>query len=579
MFNINNFVRGLLFIFIAAISANGQSGNQDRIEDLFTLVRGVYSGDSAYNTVAYVEKFWRIAGNDGFNKSIHKVEQILLDAGYVEESNANDNSLMTYRIERRPMRRLTWEPEDAMVNIDGDEEPLLTYTTNRNMIAVNSWSTDSTIKGEIVYIPKPVSENIDKIDIKGKIVFAEASLRTVQGKAIEKGAIGVFVYDMPGYLKPEENVHSIQFKRIRQDDKAKPWAVILSNQARSRLLKKIETNGIVIASVSIDTRFYESEELTLVAEVKGHKYPEQRFVFSAHVQEPGANDNASGVGAQAEMARALAELVHRKEYAPDRTITFLFGDEIISTRRFIKDDAVRAKNIKWGMSLDMVGEDTDKTGGTFLIEKMPDPGAVWLRGDDQHTEWGGRPLDPKEIIPHYYNDLVLDIFQRQGKYSNWVVNSNPFEGGSDHTPFLRANIPGLLLWHFTDAFYHTDGDRIDKVSAASLQNVGTGALVTSMYLANADAETANQVLELTNRAASQRLDKEFQYSGNQLKDGGDLQHEVDVLTMWINYYQNVFESVKDMVPSNELDTIGTQIERNKTNFMEKGQELINELNY
>jgi hypothetical protein len=187
-------------------------------------------------------------------------------------------------------------------------------------------------------------------------------------------------------------------------------------------------------------------------------------------------------------------------------------------------------------------------------------------------------LDPKEIIPHYYNDLVLDIFQRQGKYSNWVVKSNPFEGGSDHVPFLRANIPGLLLWHFTDAFYHTDGDRIDKVSAATLQNVGTGALVTSMYLANSDAETANQVLELTNRAAFQRLDKEFQLSGNQLKDGGDLQHEVDVLTMWINYYQNVFESVKDLVPSNEMDAIGTQIDRYKTNFKEKGQEFINELN-
>ena len=32
------------------------------------------------------------------------------------------------------------------------------------------------------------------------------------------------------------------------------------------------------------------------------------------------------------------------------------------------------------MSLDMVGEDVKKTGGSFLIEKMPDPSAIWTRG-------------------------------------------------------------------------------------------------------------------------------------------------------------------------------------------------------
>ena len=44
------------------------------------------------------------------------------------------------------------------------------------------------------------------------------------------------------------------------------------------------------------------------------------------------------------------------------------------------------------------------------------------------------------------------------------MSTNPFEGGSDHTPFLQFKKPGVLFWHFTDVFYHTDGDRLDKVS-------------------------------------------------------------------------------------------------------------------
>ena len=35
-------------------------------------------------------------------------------------------------------------------------------------------------------------------------------------------------------------------------------------------------------------------------------------------------------------------------------------------------------------SLDMTGEDVAKTGGSFLVERYPDPGAVWERPWDPH---------------------------------------------------------------------------------------------------------------------------------------------------------------------------------------------------
>ena len=98
-----------------------------------------------------------------------------------------------------------------------------------------------------------------------------------------------------------------------------------------------------------------------MANARGVSFPDERFVFSAHVQEPGANDNATGVGTLAEMARVTAKLIKEKKFIPARTITFLWGDEIVSTGRYIRDDSVRAKGIHWGLSLDMVGEDITKT--------------------------------------------------------------------------------------------------------------------------------------------------------------------------------------------------------------------------
>ena len=539
----------LLLLLPVATWAQEQS-SFNPLDEYFQLVREEYNGENAYNTVAFVEQYWRIAGNEGFNKSISHVEKILKEAGYAEESSTMDETL-SYRIESRPMKSLTWEPLDATLQIVGEPEPLLQYSSNRNMIAVNSWSSEGTIRAEVLFVEEPVKESLKNLDVKGKILFSEGNLRGMASELTKQGALGVMDYYVPEYLNPSVNVNSIQFRGIRQDKDQKAWAIVLSTAAKERLMEKISAGEKVEVEVNIQTKLYQAEELTLVAEVKGAKFPEQRFVFSAHVQEPGANDNASGVGAQAEMARTLAALLKEGKFAPDRTITFLFGDEIISTRRFISDDANRAKNIRWGMSLDMVGEDTDKTGGTFLIEKMPDPAAVWLRGDDKHTEWGGSAMDKSKIVHHYYNDLVAQIFVHQGQYANWEVNVNPFEGGSDHVPFLRANIPGVLLWHFTDQFYHTDGDRIDKVSAKTLQNVGVGALVTSMFLASSDYQDANFTLRLLVDSFNSRLQTEVELSKSALLQGSDLDKEMEILNSWINYYVAVCDSVSDMLQKDD----------------------------
>jgi aminopeptidase YwaD len=193
---------------------------------------------------------------------------------------------------------------------------------------------------------------------------------------------------MPAYTKPEINKHSIQFNEIPYSDSTKHWAIFLSYGAREKLLAALQ-KGKTVVRVTTSSKIYPSEELTLVANVRGAIKPEERFVFSAHVQEPGANDNASGVGTLAEMARLTAVFVKNKKISPGRTITFLWGEEISSVDRYIRDDSMRARNIKWGLSLDMVGENTKKTGGSFLIEKIPDPSAIWTMGLDHHTEWGG----------------------------------------------------------------------------------------------------------------------------------------------------------------------------------------------
>ena len=532
------------YLFVLSLACSQKKDTPSISQEYFDIVRPSFSGDLAYETTDFVAQYWRVAGNTGFNKSVYWIAEHLEKAGYVLEDKATAANRLTYRIETREMEHPTWEPVSASLQIAGEETPLLVSERNRNMTYLNSTSTSKEgIIAEVVQLSKDTS--IADYNLKGKVVYSASSARGLYQEVLDKGALGIITYNNPSYLQPEKNTTSIQFRSLPPQTDSQFWGIALSYAAKERLESAL-AKGKVEVLVNIQTKTYESEELTVVANIKGAKLPKERLVFSAHIQEPGANDNASGVGAQLEMATLAADLFKTEEITLDRTMTFLWGDEIISTRRYIQEDSKRAASIKWGVSLDMVGENTAITGGSFLIEKMPDPSAVWTRGKDKHSEWGGKVLTLEDMKPHYLNDFMIDTFKNQGAFANWEVNTNPFEGGSDHTPFLNADIPGLLLWHFTDQFYHTDSDTIDKVSQETLKNVGTGALVSALILLNANTETAEQVLRTIENAALNRLKIEYELSVENMQNGANLKDEKVLLEAWEDWYSKTMLTVMDL---------------------------------
>src|SRR5215831_6868273 len=392
----------------------------DVVRHYLELTRPAFSGQRAYDQVAFMDQYFRWPGNTGFNASIHRVEDILKAAGYVEESKAPQGAVLTYRIEHRPIRQPAWDPVDASVTIIGEPSPVLQWSTNRNMLAIASFSTpDTGVVAQLVDVGKGTAPEYDKASVAGKIVLSDGGIGRVFPEAVQKrGAIGALAYSMPAYTVSETHRHSIQFGSIPYDSVKRSWGIPLSRDAVDHLRAAL-AKGPVKLRVKTASKMYPSDELTLVAEVHGTVAPTERYVLSAHVQEPGANDNASGVGDLSEMARVLGALVANKAIQPKRTITMLFGLEIQQTRNFLGDDSVRTKGVRWGLSLDMTGEDTKQTSGTFLIEKMPDPSAVWTRGEDHHSEWGGQPIAKSDIVPSYYNDYLLARCLDQAAATGW----------------------------------------------------------------------------------------------------------------------------------------------------------------
>jgi aminopeptidase YwaD len=504
-------------------------------------------GQRALTTVDYVQRFFRLPGNRGFDHAIDTVAALLRAAGYVAEEQAPPTARLVYRVESRPMPQAAWTPLQAELTLSGRTTPLQRFATNLNMIAINSGSTpDSGVRADVVDVGAGTEADFGKVNVTGRIVFSTGPARQVFPRAMQKGAIGVLnTQKLPEYNQQTRNSRAIQFSGIQRDSIRNGWLLWLSAQSADSLRAALAAGPVTVKAV-VSTLFETRPERTIVAEIRGRTRPAERFVYSAHVQEPGANDNASGVGALAEMARVAAQLVRRGAVNPQRTLTFLWGDEIRSTDRFIKEDSVRRTGIRWGMSLDMVGENTALTGGTFLIEKMPDPSAVWVRGEDQHTEWGGRVLAEKDIRPHWFNDFVRQRCLDRARTTNWVVKANPFEGGSDHTPFLNAQIPAVLLWHFSDQFYHTDLDRIDMVSPSTLANVGACALTAGLLLTDGSLSITRAALTELTTVAERALAIQAQLSRDTIAKGAKSADEQHVLEVWRDYYLTAIARIPDI---------------------------------
>ncbi len=333
---------------------------------------------------------------------------------------------------------------------------------------------------------------------------------------------------------------------------------------------------------------------TLIAEIPGEgPVANERIPLLAHVQEPGACDNASGIGTQLEIARALTEMIDTKALpAPKRTFTFIWGAELMMAKLWKHDNKAAFDATVAALVLDMVGEDPTKTGGPMRIEKMPDPAAVYQYGldtlpgleqelpdayvrlPDLHSLWGQGTVKFWPYPGHFLNDLYFKSADLVNAISpDYEVGSNPWEGGSDHDSFLWNEDsdgydpkPAALTWHFTDYVYHTSMDTMAMVSPREEIDVALTTIGVGYLLAIAEEPQATEIMGIVENKAAWRFSYERENSAGSLlwaynaaKDAGAtpteikaavadaLALEVLTLTDWGRWYEEAVLSPRTLV--------------------------------
>ena len=511
----------------------------------------------AMAVVTFMDKYWRLAGNPGFDASIDYIKAGLIEAGFAEGKTAS-SPVGRLWIEEYPNGGNGWELVKAEMTVvesatETTPEPVFDPVIDYIALCMNSFSTPPDgVTSPLVYVGRGTdATSYESVDVKGAVVLGDGSTRVLWREAVQqRGAIGIISAAPPsGYTRPDQTPEVFEWGGVPYDTKAQAFGFKASRRVADRLKERLRAGPVKVKTI-VETRFRPSSPgRLLVAEIPGHVRPEEHVVMVAHIQEPGANDDASGCGTLYETARASsAAIVSKAIQPPGRTLTFVWGDEMRASREWLRADPSRSAGTRYMISFDMTGEDTTKTGGTFLIEKEPDPSAVWPRPSDPHTEWwGGNNYRAEGLRGSLLNDVLLAVCLRRARETGWVVQTSPYEGGSDHMVFLAAKVPAALATHFTDRYYHTNLDRPDKTSPVVMANVGISMGTAAMLLASAGEKEAMAVADLVSAAATRRLALETKQSAAIIEKAADRAAaetaERVILEAWRTWYVRALESV------------------------------------
>lgn len=192
--------------------------------------------------------------------------------------------------------------------------------------------------------------------------------------------------------------------------------------------------------------------INLIGQIKGTARPDQILLISAHydhlgvrdgVTYPGADDNASGVGAM------LAVAAYFKAHPPANTVVFAaFDGEELGLRgaqAMLAAPPFPMQQLKMNLNLDMVGRNDNNeifVAGTSYTPMLKDLVAAAASGSALKVKLG--------------HDRPMAV---AGNVEDWT-------NSSDHGPFHAAGVPFLYFGVEDHADYHGPGDTADKIKPA-----------------------------------------------------------------------------------------------------------------
>ncbi len=398
-----------------------------------------------------------------------------------------------------------WHGLDAELWMKSPEEKRLSRMSE-NYALMTRGCDEGEWEGELIYLDERDLPNLDKIDVKGKIILTPLYAGTFS-QCYAKGAIGVITTDMPGKRAYDQFSVGYDMRMSKGRTKDKVFAFNIWGRLGEELKQMLFQGRKVVLRAKTKTANMPFKMDSVFAAIKGTQPDKPGLMFTAHMferpQKIGANDNLSGCVTLVEIARTINQLIKDGRIPrPERSIYFFMSEEGNGVMEYFKKYPEMAGKIMCNINMDMVGEDLDRNKAFFNIET---PTCSRMGFIETLARNAAEYVFQTNIDKYCYHgqapwiSFPVPIVDRTGSESPFRYTLSPHAGGSDHDTFLEAdqNIPALSFNVWPDLWYHTDGDKPDKSDPTQIKRVAFIGACSALSASTGDPVVLERLIRLT----------------------------------------------------------------------------------
>jgi len=362
-------------------------------------------------------------------------------------------------------------------------------------------------KADIVFLGLVSDENLNKVDVKQKLVGIWAIGGRAQGdieKVMKAGAAGVLVVTMEGQAnfdrianryKAMSGMGRLGFKK---ETKKEPVFLISTDKmseifgAAVDVLKEAAKNNPETIKAQKGSFHVKKNIKTVATEnvmafLEGTDKKDEVLVISSHYDHVGidsqgrvnngADDDGSGTVSVMEIAEAFA-LAAKDGIKPRRSILFLnvTGEEkgLLGSEYYSDHPIFPLANTVNNINIDMVGRID------YEYQKEENQDYVYVIGSEM--------LSSQLKVINEYNNITYTNLKLDYRYDA-EDDPNRFYYRSDHYNFAKHNIPVIFFFNGVHDDYHQHTDTVDKIEFPLMTKRAKLIFHTSWDLANREHRT------------------------------------------------------------------------------------------
>lgn len=514
-------------------------------EHHYDLIVGESSGDVAYHHILDLAPYERDRRNEEYSG-------LFIESAYVA-GKLNEYGLEGVEVELLGKTQ-TWDGVSASLwEVSPKTAKIADYRDLAAILAQGSRSAHVT--AELVWVGRGTRQEIESVDLKGKIAVTEASGSSVHNLAVPAGAVGVISYYSPRPLKDPIQIPNAS---IRGGNNA-TFCINLPPRDGYALRDRLLRGEKITVKADIETTTEETEIEVPTCVIKGTDPDAGEVILSAHLFEGyvklGANDNTSGSAALIEVARTLNDLINDGLLPrPKRTIRFIWIPEFQGSMPWAAKHKDILANTLCNFNLDMVGLWLSKSESVYCM----------------HRTTMGNPHYLNDVAESYYHymgatnrgfvatgvgrpDATKPVYSMTGSRDPFYYSINAHYGSSDHEVFndWGVQVPGIIMITWPDNYYHTSGDRPEICDPTQLHRAIVIAAASAYTIAGADENMAIKIASEVASNAEKRMSLKMRYDLAQL-NGASKEEFKDL------YRTAVFN--QDAILNNETATLATVME-------------------